>query len=102
MKKTVTLSTATVLVKETESLAPSLESACGGDMATLGMLFPSEPAVLQQTPRNISERCPGDQTNNRAELIVGILDLIPHLSTHLAYRQLSVSWRPPRISSADS
>ncbi|KAN0100219.1 Ribonuclease H-like domain containing protein [Tylopilus felleus] len=36
-------------------------------------------------PRNISERCPGNQTNNRAELIaiVRILETTPHLKRRL-------------------
>ncbi|KAH7886221.1 ribonuclease H-like domain-containing protein [Phlebopus sp. FC_14] len=39
-------------------------------------------------PRNISERCPGDQTNNRAELIaiVRILETVPPLKRRLVIR----------------
>ncbi|KAG6874387.1 hypothetical protein C0995_015123 [Termitomyces sp. Mi166 len=35
----------------------------------------------ENDPRNIAERCPGDQTNNRAELIVCILALIDEITT---------------------
>ena len=67
-------STRMVPARETASRGRLLVSACGGDKMTSGAaeLFLSYSAVHGPTARhrNIAERCPGVQTNNRAELIV--------------------------------
>lgn len=55
-----------------DKMRPSLVSAFGGETMTRGETSCPFclPAKLTLAYRNIAERCPGDQTNNRAELIV--------------------------------
>jgi hypothetical protein len=66
----------TARVRTTKAVGRTSERgwACGGVLEILGMFKPictSNCVPLPYTSvRNIAERCPGDQTNNRAELIV--------------------------------
>ena len=66
-----TSSTVMAHAREMEKLVQLLELGSGGVTEIQGLLLSCfTELIIQFEVRNIAERCPGDQTNNRAELIV--------------------------------
>ena len=64
--------------REMDSLGPLQALACGGESMTPGMcsllmMLPIYIYACLSGDSNLSERCPGRQTNNRAELIVCLI-----------------------------
>lgn len=69
--------TPTARAREMGSLGPLQALACGGELMIPGMCsslhMPLSTYAYVTGGSNLSERCPGGQTNNRAELIVRLI-----------------------------